>query len=247
MFERYTEQAPASHLLRSLRGQPTYQGADIGLRSRVATHWRMILKLANGLIAIWLRLLLHRAHLIAMQTAFSLPEAIALLSRTPPTLNTFLRGLPSRWVAENEGPDSWSAFDIVGHLIIGERTDWMPRAKRILEHGEAIPFDPFDRFAQEKECRGKSLEELLDEFTMLRAQNLAALETLQLRPADLAKTGTHQRLGTVTLAQLFATWAAHDLTHLHQLSRVMAHQYRDAVGPWTAFLGVMRCAGHSAP
>lgn len=182
-----------------------------------------------------------------MQTAFSLPETIALLSRTPPTLNTFLRGLPSRWVAANEGPDSWSAFDIVGHLIIGERTDWLPRAKRILEHGESIPFDPFDRFAQEKECRGKSLEELLDEFATLRAQNLAALEGLQLGPADLAKKGIHQRLGTVTLAQLLATWAAHDLTHLHQLSRVMAYQYRDAVGPWTAFLGVMRCAGHSTP
>ena len=123
----------------------------------------------------------------AMQTAFSLPETIALLSRTPSTLNTFLRGLPSRWVAANEGADSWSAFDIVGHLVIGERTDWMPRAKRILEHGEAIPFDPFDRFAQGKECRGKSLEELLDEFAALRAQNLVALETLHLCPADLAK------------------------------------------------------------
>lgn len=182
-----------------------------------------------------------------MQTGFSLSETIALLSRTPPTLNTFLRGLPSRWVAANEGPDSWSAFDIVGHLIIGERTDWMPRAKRILEHGETIPFDPFDRFAQEKECRGKSFEELLDEFATLRADNLAALEALHLSPADLAKKGAHQRLGTVTLAQPLATWAAHDLTHLHQLSRVMAYQYRDAVGPWTAFLGVMRCAGHSAP
>ena len=182
-----------------------------------------------------------------MNTAFSLPETIALLSRTPSTLNAFLRGLPSRWVTANEGFDSWSAFDIVGHLVIGERTDWMPRAKRILEHGEAIPFDLFDRFAQGKECRGKSLEELLDEFAALRAQNLAALETLHLCPADLAKKGTHQRLGTVTLAQLLATWAAHDLTHLHQLSRVMAYQYRDAVGPWTAFLGVMHCTGHSAP
>src|SRR5512135_1737964 len=144
-----------------------------------------------------------------MQTAFSLPETIALLSRTPSTLNTLLRGLPSRWVAANEGFDSWSAFDIVGHLVVGERTDWMPRAKRILEHGEAIPFDPFDRLAQETESRGKSLEELLDEFAALRAHNLAVLETLHLGPADLAKTGTHPRLGTVTLAQLLATWAAH--------------------------------------
>lgn len=182
-----------------------------------------------------------------MQTAFSLTETVALLSRTPPTLNTFLRGLPDRWVIANEGPDSWSAFDIVGHLIIGERTDWMPRAKRILEHGESIPFDPFDRFAQEKECRGQSLEQLLDEFATLRAQNLVELQALHLQPADLARKGKHQRLGTVTLAQLLATWAAHDLTHLHQLSRVMASQYREAVGPWTAFLGVMHCAGHSAP
>jgi hypothetical protein len=182
-----------------------------------------------------------------MQTAFNLPETIALLSRTPPTLNAFLRGLPSRWVAANEGEGTWSAFDIVGHLVVGERRDWMGRAKRILEHGEAIPFDPVDRFAQERECRGKSLEELLDGFAALRAQNLAALEALQLCPADLAKKGTHQRLGTVTLAQLLATWAAHDLTHLHQLSRVMAYQYRDAVGPWTSFLGVMHCTGHSAP
>ncbi len=182
-----------------------------------------------------------------METAFGLAGTIALLARTPATLNTFLRGLPSVWVAANEGPDTWSAFDIVGHLIVGERTDWMPRAKRILEHGEATPFDPFDRFAQEKECRGRSLEELLDEFAMLRAQNLVGLEALQLSAADLAKKGTHQRLGTVTLAQLLATWAAHDLTHLHQLSRVMAYQYRDAVGPWTAFLGVMRCNGHSVP
>jgi DinB family protein len=182
-----------------------------------------------------------------MQTAFNLSETIALLSRTPSTLNTLLRGLPTRWVAANEGADSWSALDIVGHLVSGERTDWMPRAKRILEHVEAVPLDPFDRFAQEKECRGKSLEELLDGFAALRAQNLAALETLHLCAADLAKKGTHQRLGTVTLAQLLATWVAHDLTHLHQLSRVMAYQYRDAVGPWTAYLGVMHCTGHSAP
>jgi len=183
----------------------------------------------------------------AMPTAFSLPDTVALLSRTPATLNMFLRGLPSRWVTAHEGSDSWSAFDIVGHLVIGERTDWMARAKRILEDGEAVPFDPFDRFAQREECRGNSLEELLDGFAALRAHNLTALDTLKLCPADLARKGTHQRLGTVTLAQLLAAWAAHDLTHLHQLSRVMAYQYRDAVGPWTAFLGVMRCTGHSAP
>lgn len=181
-----------------------------------------------------------------MQTEFSLPDTVALLSRTPPALKTFLRGLPSRWVAPNEGDGSWSAFDIVGHLVVGERVNWMLRAKHILEHGEAVPFEPFDRFAQDRECRGKSLEELLDGFAALRAENLAALDALQLSAADLAKKGTHPRLGTVTLAQLLATWAAHDLTHLHQLSRVMAYQYRDAVGPWTEFLGVMHCNGHGA-
>ena len=119
-----------------------------------------------------------------MQTAFSLPETIALLSRTPSTLNTFLRGLPSRWVAANEGFDSWSAFDIVGHLVIGERADWMPRAKRILEHGEAIPFDPFDRFAQEKECRGKSLE--VEIAMRILRSDLQPSTAKQLRPVRTA-------------------------------------------------------------
>jgi hypothetical protein len=136
---------------------------------------------------------------------------------------------------------------MVGHLVIGERTNWMPRATRILEPVEAIPFDPFDRFARDEECRGTSLEELLGEFAALRAQHVAALNTLHLCPADLAKQGTHQRLGTVTLARLSATSAAHDPSHLRQVSRIMAYQYRDAVGPWTAFLGVMHCTGHSAP
>jgi hypothetical protein len=177
---------------------------------------------------------------------FSLAEAIAVLTRTPATLDALLRGMPDIWVRCNEGKDSWSAFDIVGHLIFGERTDWMPRARIILENGETRLFDSFDRFAQEKESEGKSLEQLLDDFARLRRENLAALQALNLQPSDLARRGKHPALGVVTLSELLATWAVHDLTHLHQLSRVMARQYRDAVGPWSAYLGVLQCAGHSA-
>jgi hypothetical protein len=177
---------------------------------------------------------------------FSLSEAIAVLTRTPATLNALLRGLPNIWVRGNEEKDTWSAFDIVGHLNFGERTDWMPRVRIILEHGEARPFDPFDRFAQLKESQNKSLEQLLDEFARLRRENLAALQALNLQQEDLARRGRHPALGVVTLSELLATWAVHDLTHVHQLSRVMAHQYRNAVGPWSAYLGVLQCRAHSA-
>ncbi len=183
---------------------------------------------------------------MAILTQFNLSDAIAVLARTPASLNALLRGLPDIWVRSNEGKDTWSPFDIVGHLIVGERTDWMPRARIIIENGEARTFDPFDRFAQVKESQGKSMEQLLDDFARLRSENLAALHAMNLQPEDLARRGKHPALGVVTLSELLATWAAHDLTHLHQLSRVMAHQYRDAVGPWSKFLGVMQCAGHSA-
>ena len=179
-------------------------------------------------------------------TEFNLKDAVALLSRTPATLDALLRGLPEIWVNSNEGEGTWSAFDIIGHLIVGERTDWMTRARIILESGEARTFDLFDRSAQFDESRGKSLGQLLDEFARLRAENLAALEAMNLQPQDLARRGTHPKFGSVTLAQLLATWAVHDLTHLHQLSRVMACQYREAVGPWTAYLGVFHCNGHSS-
>ena len=178
---------------------------------------------------------------------FNLNQAIAVLARTPKALDALLRALPDGWVLSNEGDGSWSAFDIVGHLIVGERTDWMTRARVILEQGEAREFTPFDRFAKARETKGKSLDQLLDEFTEARAKSLAELEALHLLPKDLAKLGRHPRLGVVTLSQLLATWTAHDMTHLHQLARVMAHQYREAVGPWVAFLGVLRCEGHSAP
>jgi hypothetical protein len=175
----------------------------------------------------------------------SLDQTISLLERTPATLNALLRNLPDEWTAHNEGADTWSAFDVVGHLIHGERTDWMPRAKMILQFGESRTFDRFDRLAQARESQGKSLGELLDEFAQLRSQNLSELRGLALQPADLALRGLHPHFGAVTLAQLLATWAVHDLTHLHQISRIMAYQYRDAVGPWTAYLGVLQCNGHS--
>ena len=180
-------------------------------------------------------------------TEFKVADAVAVLTRTPATLNALLRGLPDVWIRGNEGGDSWNPIDIVGHLVHGERTDWIPRARIILEHGEARTFDRFDRLAQFNENQEKSLDQLLDDFSRLRSENLTTLRALKLQPADFNRRGTHPSLGTVTLAELLATWATHDLTHLHQLSRVMAHQYRDAVGPWSALLGVLKCSGHSAP
>jgi len=178
---------------------------------------------------------------------FDLDRTIALLERTPAALAALLGGLPEPWIRSNEGPDTWSPYDVVGHLIHGERTDWMVRTRIILEHGEARPFDRYDRFAQQRANPGRPLAGLLDEFADLRAGNLSALRSLNLGPADHARRGTHPLLGTVTLRQLLATWAAHDLTHLHQIARVMAHQYREEVGPWTRFLGVLGCQGHSEP
>lgn len=171
---------------------------------------------------------------------------MALIARTPAALDALLRDLPEAWTHANEGEGTWSPFDVVGHLIHGERTDWMPRTRHLLQFGETRPFEPFDRLAQMTASRGKSLGELLDEFARLRAESLAELRALNLQPSDLERRGLHAALGTVTLSHLLATWAAHDLSHLHQLARVMAHQYREAVGPWTIYLGVMQCAGHSA-
>lgn len=176
----------------------------------------------------------------------NLQHTISLLARTPATLDALLRDLPEEWTMRNEGGNTFNAFDVIGHLIQGERTDWMPRAKRILQFGESRAFDRFDRRAQERESQGKSLPQLLDEFARLRAENLAGLRALNVTDQELNRRGLHPELGTVTLSQLLATWAAHDLTHLHQISRIMAHQYREAVGPWTAYLGVMQCMGHSA-
>jgi hypothetical protein len=177
---------------------------------------------------------------------FDLGHTISLLSRTPAVLDALLRDLPETWALRNEGENTWSAFDVVGHLIHGERTDWMPRARMILQSGEAQTFEPFDRWGHVRESQGKSLGQLLEEFGGLRSENLIELRALNLRQEDLERRGRHPALGIVTLSELLATWAAHDLTHLHQISRVMAHQYREAVGPWSAYLGVLRCAGHSS-
>jgi uncharacterized damage-inducible protein DinB len=170
---------------------------------------------------------------------FDLALALPLLERTPATLRTLLADLPSEWTDANEGPETWSAFDVVGHLIHGERTDWIPRARMILEEGRSRPFEPFDRFAQFHDSVGKSLDELLDIFEQLRAESLRTLKGWQLTDAQLSLQGEHPVFGAVTLRQLLATWAAHDVSHLAQVSRVMAKQYRDAVGPWRAYLPIM--------
>jgi uncharacterized damage-inducible protein DinB len=170
---------------------------------------------------------------------FQLDDAIAILSRTPAALDVMLRGLPEPWLHANEGPETWSPFDVVGHLIHGERTDWVSRLRLILEHGDSRPFEPFDRFAMFEESKGKSIAELLDTFATLRAQNLETVRALQLEPADYARRGTHPSLGSVTLKQLLATWVTHDMTHLAQISRVIAKQLQNEVGPWREYIGVL--------
>jgi hypothetical protein len=169
---------------------------------------------------------------------YSLPEATALLARTPGILRAWLAGLPDAWGRATEGPDTWSAYDVVGHLIHGERTDWIPRAEHILAKGASEPFPPFDREAMFDASRGKSLAELLDTFDALRSESLARLGALCLAEADLDRRGLHPDLGTVTLRQHLATWVAHDLSHLAQVARVMASGYEEEVGPWRAYLSV---------
>lgn len=176
----------------------------------------------------------------------NLSHTFSLLSRTPAVLNALLRDLPETWTLGNEGGDSWSVIDVVGHLIHGERTDWMPRTRILLEFGETRTFEPFDMSGHKGQIQGKSLGQLLDEFARLRAENLDELRAMNPRPEDLERRGRHPEFGTITLSQMLATWAVHDLTHLHQISRVMACQYRELVGPWSAYLGVLQCAGHSS-
>jgi len=170
---------------------------------------------------------------------FDLEQAVAVLSRTPATLKAMLEALPRNWVETNEGAETWSPFDVIGHLIHGERTDWIQRAQIILEHGEARPFDPFDRFAQFEESKGKTLEELLDEFAALREQNLVTLGKLKIGATELGKTGQHPALGRVTLKELLATWVTHDLDHIAQIARTMAKQYASEVGPWQAYITIL--------
>ena len=170
---------------------------------------------------------------------FDLPTGITILERTPSTLRAMLSGLPPVWIDATEGPETWSPYDILGHLIHGERTDWIARAEVILAQGENRRFAPFDRFAQFQESEGKSLSQLLDEFAKLRDANLATLTGWELTEAHLALAGEHPALGPVTMRQLLATWVAHDLGHIAQTARVMAKQYRDAIGPWRAYLTIM--------
>jgi len=169
----------------------------------------------------------------------TLPEATAMLASTPKTLNAWLRDLPEGWLTGNEGGESWSPIDVLGHLIHGERTDWIPRVKRILEHGNTRAFDKFNRFAQFGEFAGVGMPALLDEFARAREANLRELQAMGLDEAALDKPGLHPELGPVTMRQLLSTWVAHDLDHVVQIARVMARQYTDAVGPWRAYLRVI--------
>jgi len=176
----------------------------------------------------------------------SLESSLALLARTPVSLDTLLRGLPDAWTLHSEGKGTWSARDVIAHLAELERTDWMPRVRRLLEFGETRAFDPVDRQAFVRNARGKSLARLLGEFARLREKNLREVKALRLRRRDFARGGVHPSLGSVTLSELVAAWAVHDLTHVHQITRILAFQYRDAVGPWDRYLGVLQCNGHSA-
>jgi hypothetical protein len=172
--------------------------------------------------------------------SFRLDESVAVLTRTPAVLDALLRGLPEGWINAHEGGDTWSPFDVIGHLIHCERADWILRARIILEHGESRTFDPFDRFAQFKESEGKTLDGMLDEFAALRAECLRTLAAMNLTDADLDRRGRHPAFGEVTLGQLLATWTAHDLGHIAQIVRAMARQYTEAVGPWEQYLSILR-------
>jgi hypothetical protein len=170
---------------------------------------------------------------------FDLQQGVEILSRTPAVLRAMLAGLGEHWVRSNYGPDTFSPFDVVGHLIHGEQTDWLPRLRRILTDGPRVKFDAFDRYAMYDASRGRSIGDLLDEFAALRAANLKALAALPvIESLDL--TGTHPTLGPVTVRNLLACWVAHDLNHIHQVAKCMAYQYRDEIGPWVQFLGVYR-------
>jgi len=176
----------------------------------------------------------------------NLDLTMALLARTPGALNALLRDLPAAWTHRHEGEKTWSVFDVIVHLVHADRAVWMPRVKSVLQFGETRAFAPLEREGGAEENQGKPLARMLDEFAAVRAEKLAELKALNLQPGDLERRGRHPSFDVVTVEQLLATWAAHDMTHLHQIARVMAHQYREAVGPWSAYLGVMQCAGHSS-
>ncbi|MGD9903753.1 MAG: DinB family protein [Vicinamibacterales bacterium] len=171
--------------------------------------------------------------------SFDLVQAIAVLERTPPALDALLRGLDDAWIRATEGPDTFSPFDVVGHLIDGEETDWIPRARLVLAGDPDARFAPYDRFRHHARNAGRTLPSLLDEFAALRRASLDQLRGWKLSAAQLDLQATHPRLGRVTLGQLLAAWVVHDLGHLAQITRVMAKQYRDDIGPWARFLPVV--------
>ena len=170
---------------------------------------------------------------------FNLDKSHEILERTPVVLKTLLSGISDEWYMNNEGPETFSPYDVIGHLIHGEKTDWRDRATMILEHGESKTFIPYDRFAQFEQSKGKSLQQLLKEFEELRTANLKWLYSLKLTEADLDKKGMHPGLGQVTLRQLLSTWVIHDLTHIAQVARVMAKQYKEEMGPWVEYFRIM--------
>jgi len=171
---------------------------------------------------------------------FQLDHAKEIFRRTPVTLNSLLLHLPDKWVASNEGDDTWSPFDVVGHLIHAEETDWIPRVKMVLEYGEKRAFEPFDRFAMFEKSRGKSMGDLLAMFERRRAESLRELDEMSITLEMLRQTGLHPEFGAVTLSQLLSTWVVHDLSHVGQIVRVMAKQYHQAVGAWQAYLPILR-------
>ena len=176
---------------------------------------------------------------------FALASAVPVLSRTPRVLDVLLRDLPPPWITATEGPSTWSPYDVVGHLIHGERTDWMPRVEHLLTHGDSKPFQAFDRYAQFENSKGMTLGQLLDTFATLRADNIRRLEALELEDVDFERTGLHPELGRVTLGQLLATWVAHDLDHIVQVARVMGRQYSREVGPWSQYLRIIETSSSS--
>lgn len=171
---------------------------------------------------------------------FNLSKSIEILERTPVVLHSLLQNISPDWTLNNEGEQTWSVYDIIGHLIEGEKTDWVPRMEIILSYNADKTFRPFDRFAQFEESKGQSLMELLNEFKMLRQKNVEVLRSKKLTGKELELTGFHPVFGEVTLAQLLSTWTVHDLNHIAQVARVMAKQYRQDVGPWLAYLGILR-------
>lgn len=172
---------------------------------------------------------------------FDLSQGVAVLERTPSVLRALLVGLPDPWLCQNEGPETWTPREVVGHLIEGERSDWIPRARIVIAQGPSTAFEPFDRTAHQRSMSAAApIDDLVETFAQMRAANVATLRSWKLSSTQLELTGIHPEFGTVTLKQHLATWVAHDLGHLVQITRTMARQYRDAVGPWKAYLSALR-------